>query len=141
MAQLKSTSVTGNLSVTGNTVASKVVADSIFSNQILLSDGTTTSHDQITANILNAQTQADNAIINAATAQSTANAAVSDAALADSKAVDAQIAADNADTKAENAHNYARAVYGDIDDEAVEYTVIGNAAAINALAGTHTQNV
>ena len=61
MAQLKSTNVTGNLSVTGNTVASKFIKSSGTSDQLLKADGNTHSLSGITTAINTAQTTADNA--------------------------------------------------------------------------------
>lgn len=169
MAQLKSTSVVGNLAVTGNVVASKIITNNNTNDEILLSNGDTISHNEITANILNAQAQAGNAvaaasaaqstattalsnastaqstattaIADAAAAQSTANTALSNAAIADGKAVNAQKAADNADSKAGNAHAYARKVYGDDKNETPAYTVTKNAADISALTETHGKDV
>lgn len=63
MAQLKSTSVTGNLSVTGNTIASKFIKSGGSKNELLLANGETTSLNTINANILTAQSTAEEAHI------------------------------------------------------------------------------
>lgn len=60
MAQLKSTSVTGNLSVTGNVVASKIIKNGGSEDQILLANGDTTSLDDIKDDINNVATRVDN---------------------------------------------------------------------------------
>ena len=51
MAQLKSTNVAGNLSVTGDVLASKIIKLGSTSNDILLGDGTTTSLSDMLAGI------------------------------------------------------------------------------------------
>ena len=61
MAQLKSTSVTGNLSVTGNTVASKFIKNSGTSDQLLLANGNTHKLSDITTDINEAYDEAKNA--------------------------------------------------------------------------------
>ena len=61
MAQLKSTSVTGNLSVTGNVVASQIIKNDGTNNDILLGGGSTTSLNAITDSISAAQITASNA--------------------------------------------------------------------------------
>lgn len=61
MAQLKSTSVTGNLSVTGNVVASQIIKLNGGANQILLANGETDNLTTIKDNISTAQTTADKA--------------------------------------------------------------------------------
>ena len=43
MAQLKSTNITGNLAVTGNTLASKIIKLGGTNDDILMGDGSTTS--------------------------------------------------------------------------------------------------
>ena len=56
MAQLKSTSITGNLAVTGNTLASKIIKLGGTTHELLLADGSV-------ANIsTTAQTVAPNAV-------------------------------------------------------------------------------
>jgi hypothetical protein len=62
MAQLKSTSVTGNLSVTGNTVASKIIKINGTNDNILLADGSVTNLSTINNNIDTARTTAQTAI-------------------------------------------------------------------------------
>ena len=47
MAQLKSTNITGNLAVTGNTLASKIIKLGGTSDQILMADGSTSSKSEI----------------------------------------------------------------------------------------------
>lgn len=67
MAQLKSTSVTGNLSVTGNVVASQIIKNDGTNDQILLAGGNVKPISDFTTAISNAQTTANTATSDIAT--------------------------------------------------------------------------
>lgn len=143
MAQLKSTYITGNLSVTGNILASKIALHDGTNGYILMADGSTMAvGDLANDNELAAlQTQLNNVVGDAedtstdATLYGAIAYAKSAYDLANGKTTMSAVEDKDYATKTQ-AKGYANAVLGESDDAATKNTVYGAKAAASAAQTT-----
>ena len=155
MAQLKSTSVTGNLSATGNIIASQIIKNGGTEDQLLKANGETQSLKAITDDISDNTTAittlkgeksggglpetSNDSTITVANALKRANDAYD---LADTKTTMSAVESKGYATKNE-AQGYANAVLGDDKDTNADKTVYGAfaaAAAAHAAADSANTN-
>ena len=141
MAQLKSTSVTGNLSVTGNTIASQFIKSNSDDTKILLGGGGEKPISDFTTSIENAATAASTAQIDISSHK---NNQTNPHGVTKN-----QVGLGNVDNtsdenkpvstlQAEAIQNAANALLGSSDDDADDNTIYGVKAAISTVATTAT---